>query len=228
MDTAKRTGRTIAVLLLAQIVGSVIVNSVLLGPVFAAPGFLVNAATHPMHVALAVLLGLATSALGLGIAIAAWPVVRPHSRAMAQWLLALAVAAFAVSATEYVATWSLLNLSQAYAKAGVADAGLYQALRGVVASARNGAHYVGLVIVGFMLLVFYGSLYRFRLVPRALATFGLAAVLLQMISVAMPLYGEPVVFAMLMPLGLCQLALALWLLARGLAERAPLAPAGGG
>ena len=52
--------------------------------------------------------------------------------------------------------------------------------------------------------------------------------LVKMISVAMPLYGEPVVFAMLMPLGLCQLALALWLLARGLAERAPLAPAGGG
>ena len=49
-----------------------------------------------------------------------------------------------------------------------------------------------------------------------------------MIAVAMPLYGEPVVFAMLMPLGLSQLALALWLLARGLAERAPLAPAGGG
>lgn len=228
MDTAKHAGRTIAVLLLAQIAGSMVVNLVLLGPVFAPPGFLVNAAAHPLHVALAVLLGLATSALWPGIAIAAWPILRAHSRATAQWLLALAVVVLALSATEYVATWSLLNLSQAHAKAGAADAGLYQALRGVVASARNGAHYIGLVIVGVTLLVFYGSLYRYRLVPRALAAFGLAAVLLQMIAVAMPLYGEPVVFAMLMPLGLSQLALALWLLARGLALRVPVAPTGGG
>jgi hypothetical protein len=64
--------------------------------------------------------------------------------------------------------------------------------------------------------VFYGVLFRFSLVPRALAAFGLAAVLLQITAVAMPLFGHAIVFPMLMPLGLVQLVLALWLIAKGL------------
>lgn len=41
-----------------------------------------------------------------------------------------------------------------------------------------------------MLLVLYGVLYRFALVPRVLAGFGLAAVLLQIVTVTMPLFGQ--------------------------------------
>jgi hypothetical protein len=44
-------------------------------------------------------------------------------------------------------------------------------------------------------------------------------VVLQIIAVSMPLFGHNVVFPMLAPLGLTQLALALWLLVKGLPER---------
>jgi hypothetical protein len=40
--------------------------------------------------------------------------------------------------------------------------------------------------------------------------------LLQLAVVTMPLFGYPIVFLMLLPLGLSHLALAGWLLARGL------------
>ncbi|MBZ5590527.1 MAG: DUF4386 domain-containing protein [Acidobacteriia bacterium] len=216
MGTARSAGRVIGVLVLAQMVLSFLVNFVLMAPVFAAPGFLVNAAGHSLRFGVAVLIGLAAGVLSVGIAIAAFPVFRQRSQAMALWFAALAVVGFSVTAVENISLMSLLSLSEAYAKASAAQGDLFQALRVVVASARNWAHYTGLIVAGGELFVLYGALFRFAMVPRVLAGFGLAAVLLQITAVAMPLFGHDVVFPLLMPLGLCHLALALWLIAKGL------------
>jgi hypothetical protein len=216
MSTAKSVGRIIGVLFLLQLIGGVLVNFVLLGPVFAAPGFLVNAAGHSLRVSLAVLLGLATGMLSVGIAITAFQAFRRYSHAMALWLVALAIVSFSLNAVEEMDMMSMLSLSEAYARANGADSELFRALRDVVAATRNWAHYTGLIGAGCMLFVFYSLLLRFALVPRALAAFGLGAVVLQLIAVAMPLFGHSIVFLMLMPLGLSQLALVLWLIAKGL------------
>ena len=223
MSTPKGIHRIIGALILLQMIGSGLVNFVLLEPAFSAPGFLVNAAAHSWQVSLSVLLGLATGAVSVGIAIVAAQVFRQYSPAMALWFLALSIVGFSLTAVENIDVMSLLSLSEAYTKANVADRDLYQALWGVVASARNWTHYVGLIVAGGTLLVFYGTLFRFALVPRALTAFGLGAVVLQMVAVAMPLFGHSIVFPMILPLGLSQLALALWLIARGLPDSEPRA-----
>jgi hypothetical protein len=209
-------GRIIGVLILAQMIGGYTVNFGLLGSVFDPPGFLLNAAGHSARFGLSVILGIATGLVSAGIAITAYAVFRQHSQAMALWFIALSMVGLALTVVEESNVMSLLSLSEAYAKAGVADRDLFQALRGVVAATRNWAHYTALLNAGCTLLVFYGALFRFALVPRALAAFGLGAVALQIIAVAMPLFGYSVVFPMLAPLGLSQLAVALWLIAKGL------------
>jgi hypothetical protein len=141
------------------------------------------------------------------------------NRTLALWFLALAVASFSLTAGESTTVMSLLSLSQAYLKADSADSELFQGLRVVVASARNWAHYIGRMVAGSMVFVLYAVLCRFTLVPRALAAFGMAAALLQITAVTMPLFGHRIVFLMLLPLGLSQLALAAWLVAKGFAER---------
>ena len=225
MRTAKGIGRIIGVLILMQMIGSGLVNFVLLEPVFSAPGFLVNAAGHSLRVSLSVLLGLATGLLPIGIAIAAWQVFRRYSHAMALWFVALSVVSFTLAAIENIDVMSLLSLSEAYTQANVADRVLFQALRGVVASTRNWTHYVGLVVAGCTLLVFYSTLIRFALVPRILAAFGLGAVMLEdSRSSLRALLGQSIVFPMLLPLGLSQTALALWLIARGLPLISNLGP----
>jgi hypothetical protein len=226
MTTAKAAGRIIGVIVLLQSVGSGLVNFVLMAPVFAAPGFLENAAGHPQRVGLSALLGLATGMLWLGIAITAFQVFRQRSHAMALWFVALAVISASLIAVENINVMSMLSLSEAYGKANIADRNLFQALRGVVASARNWTHYMSLIVAGSTLVVLYGVLFRFALVPRALAAFGLAAAALMIIAVAMPLFGHDIVFPLIMPLGLSQLMLALWLIAKGLpaSEHQPSAP----
>jgi hypothetical protein len=217
MKTAKSAGRIIGVLFLLQFIGSLLVNFVIMDPVFAAPGFLVNAAEHPLLVGTSVVLGLVASVMSVGIAITAYPVFRRYSPGMALWFVALAVVTFVLNAVENIHVMSMLTLSQAYAKASAADHDLFQALRGVVASARNWAHYIGLIGGGSSLLVFYSVLFRFTLVPQALAACGIGAVALQITAVAMPLFGSDIVFPMLLPLAVMQLVLIGWLLAKGLA-----------
>lgn len=221
MESAKNVGRVVGLLVLLQSLGGAVMNFALMRPVIAAPGFLVNAAEHPMQVSLAVMLGLVLGALSVGIAITAWPVFRQHSRAMALWFLALTIVGFSLAAFEAVANLSMLSLSQAHAKAAPADAAMFQGLKGVVGSVRNGAHYIGLICAGAMVFVLYGVLYRFALVPRALAALGLIAVLLQLVAVTMPVFGHRIMFQLIAPLGLTHLALTLWLLAKGFANRGP-------
>lgn len=220
MESVK-LGRAVGALLLVQIVTGLLVNFVWLGPVFEAPGFLANAAAHPLNVGLSASIGLAAGALSIAIAIMAWPLFRRHSPALALWLLVLSAVGLSLAAVESATVLSMLSLSQAYASAETVDADLFQALRGVVASARNWAHYIHLIIGGGAVLVLHLLLLRSALVPRLLAAFGVAAALLQMAAVAMPLFGRDVVFGLLMPLGLAHIALSAWLLAKGFAEREP-------
>lgn len=222
MGAAKSVGRIIGVLLLVQLAAGVLVNFVLMAPVMTVPpGFLANAAANSLQVSFSVLIGLVTGALSVGIAIAALPVFRQYSRAMALWFLALAVVSVSLLAVENIAVLSMLSLSQAYAKADAADAGLFQTLGAVVGSARNWAHYTHLLVAGGMFFVLYSLLYRFALIPRALAAFGLVAVMLQLTGVTMPLFGYRIVILMVMPMGLSHLALALWLMAKGFEEPHP-------
>jgi hypothetical protein len=219
MVAASRAGRIIGVLILIQMVGGGLVNSVLEAPLFGAPGFLVNAAPHSHQIGLAVLLGLLTEALWAGVAVTAFPILWPRARAIALWFVALAAVTLAVAVVENSAVMSMVSLSEAYTKANAVDRGQLQPVRVVVASARNWAHYMGRISDGVTIFVFYAALYRLVLIPRVLAGFGLIAVMLMLTSVGMPLFGHDVVFPMLAPLGLSQLMLALWLITKGFRDQ---------
>lgn len=217
-----RAGRILGSLILLQIIAGGLVNFVLEAPLFGEPGFLVNAAAHSTRISVSVLVGIAAGLLPIAMAIAALPVFRRHSATLALFYVALSAAAFALAVVENMNVMSLLSLSQAYARSDAAQHDLYQGLRVVVAAARNWAHYTGLIVSGITLFALYAALFRFSLIPRLLAAFGLLAVALQVIAVSMPLFGHEVVFPMLWPLGICQLLLAGWLIARGFDGGSPV------
>ena len=215
METAVRAGRIVGVLILLQMAGGGLVNSVLLAPLLGTPGFLVNAAPHARQLGAAAVIGLVTQSLWLGIAITAFPILRPRARALALWLVALAGVVLALAVVENAAVMSMVSVSEAYAKASAVQREQLETVRVVVASARNWAHFLARIADGATIFVLYVALYRLALVPRLLAAFGMIAVLLMLTSVGRPLFGLEVVFPMLAPLGLIQLILALWLLAKG-------------
>ncbi len=217
MDPLRYASRWLAALLVTQLFVGPIANFALVGKTFdGAGGFLVNAAPNAHSIGLAALLSIGLAVVSAAIAIVLWPVVRPRSERLALWLVILGAAGIALAGIENAQLMSLVSLSQAYVAAAPPDEALYQALRGVVGSYRNWAHVIQLLAMGGLLFATFGVLYRLRLVPRLLAGFGMLAALSQMISVAKPLFGGWVIFPMLVPLGLANLALIAWLLWKGL------------
>lgn len=215
MADLKSASRWLAALLLAQMVIAPIANFRLLGPAFQAEGgFLVNAALHAKAVGGAALLSIALALLLAGIAVVLWPVIRPLSERMALALAVLAAAAIALAGAENAALLAMLSLSQAYAEAGAPAGALYEGLRIVVRADRNWAHLLQLLASGGVIFAMHAALFRFRLVPRWLAGFGLLAAVLQMIAVTKPIFGGWVIFPLLAPLGAAQVLLAGWLLWR--------------
>jgi uncharacterized protein DUF4386 len=219
MTTAKKVGRIAGVLILVQMIGGYLANFGLLAPVFAPPGFLVNAAPHALRVGVSALLGIVMGAFAAALAITVWPIFKKHSERMALAFLALAIAALALAVVENGRLMSLLSLSQAYAASGSADPAAFEGLRGVVAASRNWAHFTHLIVGGSTFFALYATAFRFALLPRALAMFGMAAVAAQIATVSLPLLGGHVIFPLLAPAGIAHLALALWLLTKGFADK---------
>jgi hypothetical protein len=219
--TARHRGRIIGVLLILHMTGSGMMNFVLESSLFSASGFLINAASHAWQIGLAALLGLVTGALWVGAAITAFPIFCRQSRALALWLLALAVAVFAVGVLEHIGMMSMLSVSQAYMKASAAERTQLEAVRVIVSSARNWPHYMVRILTGGAIFVLHAALYRGALVPRALAVCGMFAAVLMVTAIAMPLFGHDVVFPLLAPVGLCQLVLAVWLVTKDFAFQKP-------
>jgi hypothetical protein len=221
MTTARTAGRIVAAMLLVQMLVSPSDNFALLLPILRPPGFLEQAPAHATTVSIAALLGMSTGVLSAAIAIAAWPVLRRQSEAMALWLLAVGIASLVANVVEQSHLLSMLSLAKTYAAANGVDTDVFRRIAAQAGAARYTAHLIGLVGGGALAFVLYVASFRFALVPRWLAGTGIVAALLEIVSVSLPFFGETIVFPLLAPLGLCHLALVVWLFARGFAEHPP-------
>jgi hypothetical protein len=110
----------------------------------------------------------------------------------------------------------MLSLSQEYANADAAKADLFQGLALVVGATRKWSHYAFLLTVGCWILLLFTLLFRFRLVPRAIAAFGMIGAVLQIAGVSLRgLWGLPPETRMAMPLAPAYVLLAVWLMVKG-------------
>lgn len=215
----KRIGRIIGMLLIVQLAAGLMVPYILLQPVQA--GFLEAAAGMSTLIRLCVLTLFVGGAVSVGISVAAWPLVRKRSYALGLWLLVLSVVNFTLQILENAQWLSMLSVSQAYAEAGAADATLYQPLAIVVRAAWKWTHFSHILIVVGWIFTLYWLLFRCAMVPRALAAIGMVTCVLQFIGITLPVFGGysmgfPAIFGM--PLGVANLMLAGWLMAKGFKE----------
>jgi hypothetical protein len=220
MRSAKSVGRIIGMLLLVQLAGLTVPFILMLPLTRGTSEFLTNAPEISLHIKVAVFLLFANCALTIGISIAAFPVFRQYSHSMALLLVAVSVIMFSLQAVDNAHLLSMLSLSRQYAQAGGRDE-LFQALAVVLGANRRWVHFSELVVIDAWMFVLYSLLCRFALVPRALAAFGLITVVLHFTGIPLLLFlGYRSVTLMGATMGLSQIALALWLMARGFAETA--------
>lgn len=217
--TDRQIGQSIGALFLLQLVMGIVNMQVLTAPLFGDPGYLQTASHHSVSLGISVLLGLVGSLITLAIAICAFPILNARSRMTAMAFLALSIVAASLTAVEQVGILGMREFSTAYAAAGPDSQAVFETLRVAGTLLRNGVHYVGLLFFGISMMLWYGSLLRFALLPRLIPAFGLCAVCLQLYTISLPVLGGEVSFLLLAPMGLAQLTQSLWLLIFGFRER---------
>lgn len=142
------------------------------------------------------LVAFLTAAMALGVAIAVYPVFTRLSQRLALTYLILA----SMTAT--------LLVIETGASLAFSDDGVLRPIWFWV-------HYIQLFVAGIGFAVLFGTLYRFRLVPRWLAGIGMLATGSQLVAVSMPYFGLSVILPMLAPLALTLIVLGVWLVSKG-------------
>ena len=171
------------------------------------------------------LLLLVNGAVTIGISIAAWPVLRRTSEALALWLVVLGALMLGVQMVDNIHILSMLSLSQAHAAAG-ATADSLREVAIAIGTTRRWAHLSELLVIDAWILVFYLSLIRAGALPRLLSAFGLLTVAAHFVAIPLPGFlGLRAVVEAGMPMALSHVATAGWLVARGLGPRVVSPPA---
>lgn len=180
-----------------------------------ADGGLVAIADQADRAATAALLELAMGMAVAAIAIAAYPVLRQASGRLAIGFIASRTAEGVMSVLSAIAGLTLLSIGRELVAGGGADTSL-QALGAVVQSARDWVNLALLpVVFAVSAVLFNGALFGARLVPRWLSGWGLLGAFPYLAWGLLTLYGQQDLGVLAAPLGLQEMALAVWLLVRG-------------
>jgi Domain of unknown function (DUF4386) len=164
------------------------------------------------------LLELATAVVSAGIAVAMYPVLRKYSQGLALGAVAFRTIECAMYAVAGAITLSMPSLASQYAQALAPARGAVQATASALAGVREDVVLAGVIAYISGSLLYYCVLYRWRLVPRWLAGWGIAAEAPMLAAcIAAAVTRNPVTgyIPLILPIFLNELALAAWLIVKG-------------
>lgn len=205
------TSRLIGALFLAGFViygtGSILVNSVVDGP-----DFLAGVGSQKTTLALGAFLMIATTAVDIGKAVFFFPVLDRHGRRTAVAYLATMVFEMAMMTVGVLALLMLIPLAD---QAGQLGRDTAQSMGSLAVDTNEMAYQVGQLSLAFGCLFLCALLFRTGLVPRWLAGWGLVGYALHLAGAAAEIFGVPISLVLLIPGGIFEVTLAIWLLVKG-------------
>lgn len=219
MSSNQKTGRIAGALLLFVFISGIVIFQFLQGPVLFSDDFLTTTSENSNQIISSILLGILSGLATIVIAIVLLPVFKKYSEKLAFAYLAFCILNFIAIMIDHVSVIAMLELSREYVASG--GDGLMSGLESLVYEKHFWTHYFYLLISCFPVFVLYYTLYLSRLVPRILSAFGIIAVVLMGIEVLFSIFGESISMNMLLPIGLIQLILPIWLLIKGLKSPLP-------
>jgi hypothetical protein len=222
MNANKRVARIVGIFYIAAtvagLVGLAVEDPVLLDNA----NYLIDVSANEIRVITGTLCELIMAVAVVGIAITAHQVLKKHNASIAIGYVGARLVEGVIYIIGAISLLTLLTLSQEFAAAGTPDASYFHTLGELLLAVRDWGGHVILDVAVFPLgaLIFYAVLFQARLVPRWLSGWGLigavaywAAGVLVLFAVFEPLSTIHIVLQA--PLGIQELALALWLIVKG-------------
>lgn len=215
MKSNKKTGRLVGLLFLLIFATGITVYQFLQGPLFA-DDFLSSTSANSHEIIISTLLLLFSSIASIVIAILLLPIFKKHSVTLAYLYVAFSILGFIAIAIDNISVLSLLELSQEHTKNGADSSDILNSLGNVFYKNHWWTHYMSLLISCFPVFILYYALYVSKLVPKVISIVGIIAVILMFIEILFSILGHSISMNMLLPIGLIQLILPLWLIFKGL------------
>jgi hypothetical protein len=214
MNTYRKTAIIVGVLFIIGTVAGIL-SVVVTNPILNAPDYLqkISASPNPLITgSLFVLL------MGLSLAlvpVVLFPLFKKYNEALALGYVVFRGALESVTYLAMVICWLfLVILSQEYGKAGVAGADCFQTLGALLLKGNDSINAIMEVVFPLGALMAYSVFYRSRLIPRWLSGWGLIATILYLGAGVYNLFGSELV-PLLLPLGVQEMVMAVWLIAKG-------------
>jgi hypothetical protein len=225
MGTNRANAVAAGVLFIVATVADVISRAVFVQPVLSAPDYLTGISANEGQVLLGALFLAIGAVAAAGIAIALYPVLRKRNEGLALGSVGFRLVEGAFYLGIVVCLLVLVAVARDAANAGAGALSAYEAPASLVMAARDSLGEVAVLAFGLGALMYYWVFYRSRLIPRWLSVWGLLAItsvmasgLLVMLRLAEPMSTTQLVMAA--PIGLQEMVLAVWLIAKGFSPRA--------
>ncbi len=203
-----------------------ILSIVPLGGPLVAPVDLAKLAASSDRVVVTALIEFIWAVTGAGIAIGLYPVIKKSNPALAIGSVAGRLVEGVFVVVGGLGLLALLTVSQEAVAAGSSGLATAATASNLVLAVREWVHgYVALIPFQVGAFMYYVVLYRSRLVPRWLSGWGLAGIVLFVVSTLMAGFTQEFGFTTLntvlnIPIGIQEMVLAIWLLAKGFDQRA--------
>jgi len=213
MYSNKKAGRISGVLFLFVFISGVLIFQVLQGPVLFSDDFLTSTSNHSNQIIGSVLLSILSGLASISIATLLLPIFKRHSIYVAFLYLVFCILNFIAIMLDNVSVVTMLELSNDFVANG--DSSTMQVMGNLVYEKHHWTHYMYLLMSCFPVFVLYYGFYVSKIVPRIISIFGIFAVMLMFVQVLFSIFGNSISMNMMLPMGLIQLALPLWLIIKG-------------
>jgi hypothetical protein len=225
IGTYRKNAISVGVLFIIATVLGVLGKTKFLDPILDAPDLLIKVSANQNQVIIGSLLVLVSAFACAGIAIGLYPVLRKHNEAVALGSVAFRVMETMLYIVGVVCMLSLITLSQGYMSAEVSNASSYQISGTLLLAVKDSAGMLSVVTFTMGALMYYYVFYRSKLIPRWLSGWGIVGAVSSLTCILLTIFGQltpfSTVFILLqLPIGLQEMVLAVWLIAKGFNQTA--------
>lgn len=208
----KKSGRIVGVLFLLNFVAGIIIYQILQGPVLFSKEFIALGAEKSSNLIISILLSVINGTASIAIAMILLPIFKKYHAKLAMAYLVFCVVYFMAMMVDNFSVFSMMQFSQEHAQNVNENSDSVQVLGDLLYKRHWWTHYISLLTSCLPVFVLYYNLFLSKLIPRAISIFGLVAVTLMFIQTLASIFGHSISMMLMIPMGLIQLTLPLWLI----------------
>lgn len=211
--------------LLIAATGASLLSSELLNGRFSGSDYLLTLSAHQDQIVVGVFFQIVSAFAGAGTALSLYPVLKQRSEALALGSVGFRLLESALYLVAAIGGLLLLHVGQAAAARSPVPSYLASS-GGLLRTLRNEADLVGILAFYLGASMYYYVFLRSGLIPRWLSAWGLAGIALGDLGALLVLfrvtgYMSTAQVALNVPIGVNEIVLAIWLLARGFESQLP-------